>query len=258
MSLLKVTKFMNGPLILSTLSETGPDIDVYVKTKTKGNEIPGTAHFLEHIILSGKNQQGYTTREYTAYNFKNVTMSSVLENLMTPDFGKKTFDYERKRILEEENTELDKNVDKAHYKALKCDDILGNPRAITKNSVVEFHKKHYVPSNFIFHVCSAKFHDEILSHLKRHFDLKKTTKNIKPTFVPNINLLIKKSQDFFDERLHKLSSKFIFVKTLGHNDLRFVNFLGFLKEFKDTLLRNAIEVFYFPYTNKGLICFKKF
>lgn len=257
MNILKVSKLKNGPLILSSKTNDAFNVDAYVKTKTNKEEVPGTAHFVEHMILSGKNQSGYTTREYTAYNFENVPIPQVVRWLTCPDFNEKTLDYEQKRIFRERNSNFENMVDKAHLKALKMDSVLGKLEHVGLDNIKAFHKKHYVPNNFIFHVHSKKSHKHVLSQFKKCFNIFKTTKNITSTFVPTINLMIKNTRGFLSGKLSKLNDNFLFVKSIGHKDLRFDNFLKYLNDLNEKLKQNSASLLYFPYINNGVLCFNK-
>lgn len=257
MSILKVTKFINGPLILSSKSDSDPYINAYIKTRPRKKDVPGAAHFLEHIILSGKNQCGYTTREYTSFSFRNVNIPDAVRYVTRPDFGAKTFEYEQERILREKNSNFERLIDEAHANSLGADNILGSPERIAIGDLVDFHKAHYIPKNFIFHVTGPQSHQRVLKEFKKHLNLGRTTRTIRHTFVPSINLMIKDTCDFFVGSLRKLNEDFAYIRSVGHKDIRFMSLLRYLNDLKKRLEGMVISVLYFPYASKGVLCFSK-
>lgn len=170
------------------------------------NEI-GSAHFVEHLVLkkskkypeekifsdfiksTGGYSNGMTNFNTVCYPVSHAkeyitdVFDFISQVFLYPLFDTETFEREKKVIIEESKraqSDVDRVMFSQAYKAVSKTTrlntlILGEPKDIEKLSlevVMTFHKKWYVPENFILVVVSSEPHEKIKELSEKYFESK--------------------------------------------------------------------------------------
>lgn len=164
----------------------------------------GSTHFLEHLLFKGTprrnskdisiafdsvggSSNAATAKEYTSYyaRVQNSALPLALDLLIDMFTSAKIdpadFDLERTVILEELAMNEDDPEDVAHEnlaEALLPGHELGRPiggtestiKAVTRDAVFEYYKKHYIPENLVITVAGGVSHEEVLRLVKLELD----------------------------------------------------------------------------------------
>lgn len=164
----------------------------------------GSTHFLEHLLFKGTprrnskdisiafdsvggSSNAATAKEYTSYyaRVQNSALPLALDLLIdmftSAKIDQADFDLERTVILEELAMNEDDPEDVAHEnlaEALLPGHELGRPiggteatiKAVTRDAVFEYYKKHYIPQNLVITVAGGVSHEEVLSLVKKELD----------------------------------------------------------------------------------------
>jgi predicted Zn-dependent peptidase len=164
----------------------------------------GSTHFLEHLLFKGTprrnskdisiafdsvggSSNAATAKEYTSYyaRVQNSALPLALDLLIdmftSAKIDQADFDLERTVILEELAMNEDDPEDVAHEnlaEALLPGHELGRPiggteatiKAVTRDAVFEYYKKHYVPENLVITVAGGVSHEEVLKLVNAELD----------------------------------------------------------------------------------------
>ncbi|PJI09635.1 MULTISPECIES: M16 family metallopeptidase [Clostridium] len=196
----------NGLKIISIRKKTALfslHVGVKIGSIYEKNNEKGASHFIEHMLFKGTNE--FSNREinekfenlggeYNAYTDYNCTVYSVtalheeLNNavelvsdmLKKPSFDKDEFKKEKKVILSEINSSKDDIEDYCYTKVheigfsnspLKYDTIGTklNVQNFTREFIVNFYKKYYLPNNSFIVIVSMMEHDDIFNLVNKYF-----------------------------------------------------------------------------------------
>lgn len=164
----------------------------------------GSTHFLEHLLFKGTSRRSSkdisiafdsvggssnaaTAKEYTSYyaRVQNSALPLALDLLLDMFTSAKIdpvdFELERTVILEELAMNEDDPEDVAHEnlaEALLPKHELGRPiggtestiRAVTRDAVFEYYKKHYVPQNLVVTVAGGVSHEAVVALVIKELD----------------------------------------------------------------------------------------
>jgi predicted Zn-dependent peptidase len=164
----------------------------------------GSTHFLEHLLFKGTprrnskdisiafdsvggSSNAATAKEYTSYyaRVQNSALPLALDLLIdmftSAKIDQADFDLERTVILEELAMNEDDPEDVAHEnlaEALLPGHELGRPiggteatiKAVTRDAVFEYYKKHYIPENLVITVAGGVSHEEVLRLVNAELD----------------------------------------------------------------------------------------
>ena len=164
----------------------------------------GSTHFLEHLLFKGTprrnskdisiafdsvggSSNAATAKEYTSYyaRVQNSALPLALDLLIdmftSAKIDQADFDLERTVILEELAMNEDDPEDVAHEnlaEALLPGHELGRPiggteatiKAVTRDAVFEYYKKHYIPENLVITVAGGVSHEEVLKLVEAELD----------------------------------------------------------------------------------------
>ena len=164
----------------------------------------GSTHFLEHLLFKGTprrnskdisiafdsvggSSNAATAKEYTSYyaRVQNSALPLALDLLIDMCTSAKIdaadFDLERTVILEELAMNEDDPEDVAHEnlaEALLPGHELGRPiggteatiKAVTRDAVFEYYKKHYIPENLVITVAGGVSHEDVLKLVEAELD----------------------------------------------------------------------------------------
>jgi predicted Zn-dependent peptidase len=164
----------------------------------------GSTHFLEHLLFKGTprrnskdisiafdsvggSSNAATAKEYTSYyaRVQNSALPLALDLLIDMFTSAKIdaadFDLERTVILEELAMNEDDPEDVAHEnlaEALLPGHELGRPiggteatiKAVTRDAVFEYYKKHYIPENLVITVAGGVSHEDVLKLVEAELD----------------------------------------------------------------------------------------
>jgi len=199
------------------------------------NEI-GASHFVEHLVL--KKSKKYPNEEVfsdfikgtggvsngmTNYNivyypvshtkkFLNDVFDFISQVFLHPLFDLETFEREKRVIVEESKraySDVEKMMFTSVYEILTPEArlktlILGTPEDIHKisfDSVISFHKKWYIPENFILGIVSSEPHEKIKKLTEKYFESETKTDNI--VFSPQQKELVCNcDKNFLKKEIH--------------------------------------------------------
>lgn len=163
----------------------------------------GISHFIEHMLFKGTKNRSYETlndeleflggeyNAYTDYTSTVYTISCLDEELknaidilgdmiINPKFDKEELEKERGVILAEMRTSKDdiedlsfKRINEVAFKdsPLKYDvaGLEGNIKKYTRDDLISFYNRYYIPNNALVTVVSPYDHDEALNEVKNKF-----------------------------------------------------------------------------------------
>lgn len=163
----------------------------------------GISHFIEHMLFKGTKNRSYETlndeleflggeyNAYTDYTSTVYTISCLDEELknaidilgdmiINPKFDKEELEKERSVILAEMRTSKDdiedlsfKRINEVAFKdsPLKYDvaGLEGNIKKYTRDDLISFYNRYYIPNNALVTVVSPYDHDEALNEVKNKF-----------------------------------------------------------------------------------------
>lgn len=163
----------------------------------------GISHFIEHMLFKGTKNRSYETlndeleflggeyNAYTDYTSTVYTISCLDEELknaidilgdmiINPKFDKEELEKERGVILAEMRTSKDdiedlsfKRINEVAFKdsPLKYDvaGLEGNIKKYTRDDLISFYNRYYIPNNALVTVVSPYDHDEALNQVKNKF-----------------------------------------------------------------------------------------
>lgn len=163
----------------------------------------GISHFIEHMLFKGTKNRSYETlndeleflggeyNAYTDYTSTVYTISCLDEELknaidilgdmiINPKFDKEELEKERGVILAEIRTSKDdiedlsfKRINEVAFKdsPLKYDvaGLEGNVKKYTRDDLINFYNRYYMPNNALVTVVSPYDHDEALNEVKNKF-----------------------------------------------------------------------------------------
>lgn len=226
-------KLNNGlTLILIPLKdEKIVSIGMFIKvgSRFETNENSGISHFLEHMTFGGTNTRteneimskldsigalynAATGREFTYFytngSFKdiNILLDIILDMYMNPCFPEKKINKERAVVLEELSMHNDDNQMILYDNVMNLiynfttigDPILGTYETvgnITRDDLIEYHGKYYIPNNSILvisgNIDHIKIHDMVSKEFnKKQYDqlIIKTSYNIEQT-IPQLSII---------------------------------------------------------------------
>ena len=235
----------------------------YFKVGSK-NETPavyGISHFIEHMLFKGSPKfpnyldisktfdsngisfNAYTSKDTTAYHYKflstkenvelicNITSDMVYHSFMR----QKDITPERNVIIQEYNDGLD-DIDNVVNDTVEEYIFKGHPLAhtiigsldtlnnINKKEIVEYYKKHYIPSNLLISF-SGKYDTKYMTIINNYFKPIKSKCSTNDMFNNNINntihhTLTHKSTDFKSKKTKKSKKikKTKKTKKITHNN----------------------------------------
>jgi predicted Zn-dependent peptidase len=201
----RVSRLRNGARVVSEVVPGARSVSigcyVGVGTRDEPERIVGASHFLEHLLFKGTTTRSardiaeavdatggemnaYTTKEYTAFYLRVPAMQldeslALLADVVTrPAFRPAEVESERQVILEELHLQLDEPDDLAHtmlYEAMFPGhplgwEIVGHEGSIasmTPAALRRFHRRWYVPANFVFAVAGPVDHDHLVALVRR-------------------------------------------------------------------------------------------
>lgn len=249
-------KLDNGlTLVLIPLkNEKIVSVGIFVKVGSRYETVEnsGISHFLEHMTFGGTKTRNEneimakldsigalynaaTSKEYTYFyangNYKdaNVLLDIILDMYMNPIFPEKKIKKERDVVLEELGMHNDDNV------LLLYDDMmeliydhttLGNPilgsyetvRNITRNDLINYHAKYYIPSNSVLVVSGNFNYTKIYDRIKKQFNKKQYNQSIIKTsydiiqYIPKLSII-------YGEQLFQ-TNVIIAFRSFKHDDER--------------------------------------
>lgn len=181
-------------------------IDTWIKTGSvnETDENNGVAHFLEHLFFKGTSlypakefdsvleskgaiTNAATSKDFTHYyilipsKYFDLALKMHSDMLLNPLIPRKELEKERKVVLEEiaknndkPTTTLYKNMTKEFYKNHPYKrDVIGTKEVIeniTREQILDFYNKWYVPSNMITVVAGDVNATEVLEKVKKSFN----------------------------------------------------------------------------------------
>ncbi|NLP28566.1 MAG: insulinase family protein [Clostridia bacterium] len=184
----------------------------------------GISHFIEHMIFKGtKNRNNeilnkeleFLGGEYNAYtDYTNTVYSMTVLEEEVENATKILADMLLNSTFPEEEIKKEKGVILAEYNSISDDiedysfrminyhgfkesplkyDVIGRPETIksfTRNQLIDFYKKNYVPNNSIITLVSSLEHEKAIKMVKDLFGhwQSKTISKVKPIIENNINL----------------------------------------------------------------------
>jgi predicted Zn-dependent peptidase len=195
-------------------------IGVWVKAGTRNEniELNGIAHFMEHMLFKGTTRRSareiarslesvggylnaFTSKEQTCFfaeimDTQLVRAVDVLSDMISNSlFTEKEFEKEREVILDEidsvEDTP-DDLVQDIFIEKLYPDNSLGYPilgskisvKKISRDQIIEFHRKHYTASNIIIAAAGNIDHDKMVQLCEKKFQLPEES-HVHPTSHPS-------------------------------------------------------------------------
>jgi len=195
------------------------------------SEEKGIAHFIEHLVFTGTKTRthedisreiekkggilnAFTANEVTSFWFKLPSehlfagLDIIIDIMKNPKFDEKKFEKEKKVIIEEikmyhdtpQRHVFDKIEENLYEKPLG-EGIIGSEktiRAMTRDFVYDFYKKHYSPENFIVTIVGNADFDKVCSYIEKGFD-KIGNKKIKEMEIRKRNAESKEERPGIDQ-----------------------------------------------------------
>lgn len=184
------------------------NIAVEVGSINENESNKGISHFLEHMVFEGtKNRtaeqitleiekyggelNAYTSNEKTNYYIKihkrhaKIAIEILADMLINSSFDEKAIKKEKNVVLEEINMDLDEPrsyqwslFQKSLFQESYGYEIYGSKKSVknlTKETISDFHKKHYIPENIIITIVgNCKDYEKII---KNYFIFEKNPKD---------------------------------------------------------------------------------
>lgn len=199
-------KKLESPVVSLCLAST-------VGAFIEGSDEVGLAHFMEHMVLKKTEKYpdekvftdlikstggisngitGFFNVRYPVYHttkYIHDAFDFLSQSFLHPIFDRETFDREKK-VITEESKRAYSNIDtllwNTAYSIVSPETrlttlVLGTPEDIEKISlekIVAFHKKWYVPENFILVVVSGKTDEEIITLTEQYFESKSVSNEL--------------------------------------------------------------------------------
>ncbi|SHH24796.1 M16 family metallopeptidase [Clostridium grantii] len=204
---IRETKLKNGLILVTIKRDTelfSLNLGIKAGSLIEGKNEKGITHFIEHMLFKGTTKRNneelnkeleFIGGEYNAYTEFNSTVYTIsalnteLENsleilsdmIMNSKFEQEEIDKERSVVLSEidsKNDDLEylcikKTFEMAFKKSNLKYDILGLEKDIkdfTKEQIVDYYKKYYIPSNAYIVIVSSFEHDYVLEKVEENFD----------------------------------------------------------------------------------------
>ena len=221
-----------------------------VGSKNETPDIYGISHFIEHMLFKGSPKfpnyldisktfdsngisfNAYTSKDITAYHYKFLSTKENVELIcnITSDMlynsfmRQKDITPERNVIIQEYNDGLDdidnvvndtveEYIFKGHPLAHTIIGSLDTLHKINKTEIVDYYKKHYIPSNLLISF-SGKYEDKYISIINKYFKSMKSMTSMKSMKSPcNVNTILNNNLTY-DSHTHKTSTS----KKITHNN----------------------------------------
>lgn len=257
---LEKTKLKNGLEVITYNIEGNIfslGFGIKVGSLYESKDISGISHLIEHMLFKGTKNRNidalnrdleelateidiYTSYDQTVLEIDlikskaNKAMGIIADMIINPSFDEKEFKLEKNVIIEEIKMGEDDPEDIAYqglYKEAFNDNwhnyyITGTETSvknISRNQVIDYHKKNYVPNNSILCVVSSYSHNDIVSMANKYFgdwdtgdeaDLKEINYNIPTKKIQKYKKGISQSHIIYGFDISMLSRKESIVLTL--------------------------------------------
>lgn len=232
-------KFSNLPLV---------SIQIWVKVGSiyETEEINGISHFLEHLVFKGTSKYNMyeitkkieyygailnaaTSKEYTVY-YIDIPKQGIADAIdvlfqlvFCATFPKEEVEKERNVVIEEikrlEDTPINvlyENFNKLLFTKTPYKwRIIGNEqniRSLSRQQIIEYYHKFYVPQNMVLSICGDIDYTEIEGLIREKFE------GVKSNFVFNkLNLDLKENEksDQIEVKKHKVQHMYFLCGFLG-------------------------------------------
>lgn len=220
--------FPTGPLLI-TRPHFSNKIQLFIKIPKNIKYKTGTPHFMEHVMLKDSLFDGYTTRDYIAFEFKSDTSNCNAKNignikeknteeknaeekntdnsnksilkriksfLFTPSITQQTHTFEKHRIQhEKQNLPSTSNLlNKAHQILLNRGDIIGDVEQINLQDLKRFHKEIMRMQNVIFVFGNGKHEENLKDFIEVFLNNKNCNENNSIAKLNNDSKIIEKKK----------------------------------------------------------------
>jgi len=201
------TTLSNGLTIISeeikSVESFALGIGVKVGSRDDYFNLPGIAHFLEHSVYRrtktrtsrqisnlfdsiGAYSNAYTTKENTIFyvraikEYFSMTFEILADIIINPIFKVNEINKERQIIIEEiksydDDPEefafdlADNTIFKGNTLGNGIDGTIESLKKIKAETIYDFHKKHYIPSNLIISVAGNIPHNKVVDEAEKYF-----------------------------------------------------------------------------------------
>lgn len=231
-------KYSNLPLV---------SIQIWVKVGSiyETEQVNGISHFLEHLVFKGTSKYDMynitrkieyygailnagTSKEYTVY-YTDIPKEGLYDAIdvlfqlvFHATFPEDELEKERNVVIEEIKRSEDNptNVLYENFNRLLFTKtpykwrIIGkeqNIRSLSRQEIIEYYKKFYVPQNMVLSICGDIDYDETESLIKEKFG--KIEKTIKPDVKIDLEEEVK--SDFVEVKKHKVQHMYFICGFLG-------------------------------------------